>query len=265
MIPKIIHLYWHDKKKLPYIVKKCIKNIKEKNKDFTVKLYDKKFIMSKLTNIKDGYEQFISDIFRLYILYFEGGVYLDSSILCLNNIECMFDFNLNKLQGYETPWGGLNIENYCMCSNKGNKLVYYWLIECIVANNVSFKVYKKYYEHLASEKLKRFLPYLTNFLAYNVACKKLFGKIVNENEYMKLLIKSSDINGPLYYLKMFKENNIKANSLKSVNYLLNQEKLPYQNCIIKLRGEERKLMNKLILEKKYNKNSLIIKLLFNYK
>ena len=51
MIPKIIHLYWHDKKKLPYIVKKCIKNIKEKNKDFTVKLYDKKFIMSKLTNI----------------------------------------------------------------------------------------------------------------------------------------------------------------------------------------------------------------------
>ena len=87
--------------------------------------------------------------------------------------------------------------------------------------------------------------------------------MVNENKYMKLLILSSDVNGPLYYLKMFKENNKKANSLKSVNYLLNQEKLPYQNCIIKLRGEERKLMDKLIKQKKYNKKSIIIKLLLN--
>ena len=53
---------------------------------------------------------------------------------------------------------------------------------------------------------------------------------------------------------MFKENNKKANSLKSVNYLLNQEKLPYQNCIIKLRGEERKLMDKLIKQKNIIKN-----------
>ena len=263
MIPKIIHLYWHDKNELPFIVKKCIKNIKEKNKDFIVKLYDKKFIMDKLKNIKNGYEQFISDIFRLYILYVEGGVYLDSSIICLNNIECIFNFKLDKLQGYETPWGGLNIENYCMCANKGNKLVYYWLKECLIANNVGFKVYKNYYIHLASEKLKRFLPYLTNFLAYNVACKKLFGKMVNENKYMKLLILASDINGPLYYLKMFKEDNKPPDSLKSVKYLLNQEKLPYQNCIIKLRGEERKLMNKLIKKKKYNKKSLIIKLLLS--
>ena len=83
------------------------KKYKEKNKDFIVKLYDKKFIMSKLKNIKDGYEQFISDIFRLYILYVEGGVYLDSSIICLNNIKCIFNFKLDKLQGYETPWGDL--------------------------------------------------------------------------------------------------------------------------------------------------------------
>ena len=32
MIPKIIHLYWHNKNELPFIVKKCIKNIKKKIK-----------------------------------------------------------------------------------------------------------------------------------------------------------------------------------------------------------------------------------------
>ena len=73
--------------------------------------------------------------------------------------------------------------------------------------------------------------------------------MVNENKYMKLLILASDINGPLYYLKMFKEDNKPPDSLRSVKYLLNQDKLPYQNCIIKLRGEERKLMDKLIKQK----------------
>lgn len=253
MIPKIIHIFWDDLENIPYITQKCIENIKRQNPNFIVKLYDKKFIMDKLKIRNDTYEAFVSDIFRLYILYKTGGIYLDASIILLKKIDCVFDLNDNRLQGYETPWGGYNIENYCMCCSKNNKVVKYWLKECLIANRIGFKNYVKFFGIYSSNGLKKMLPYLTNFVAYSVACNKLFGGNLKENKFLKLLQKSNQKNGPLYYLKI---NN--KNSKRAVQYLLNSKKLINQNCIIKLRGSERELMDKMIIKKKYNKNALVI-------
>ena len=254
MIPKYIHIFWDDLKNIPFIVKKCIQNIKYKNPDFKVFLYSKKDIPFKL--YKNTYAQYLSDIFRLYILYIKGGIYLDASTLCVNSLDCVFDFNDNRLQGYETPWGGLNMENSILSVAPYNKFVYYWLKECLLVNNVGPKIYLKYYKKYINIELKKHLPYLVNFVAYNVASFKLFNNKFKENDYIKLLIKSSDINGPIYYIDY---NN--RNLQKSVYYLLNSEKLVNQNCIIKFRKDERNLINQKIKEKKFNKNSFIIKLL----
>ena len=260
MIPKIIHLFWDNLDNIPFIIQKCIENIKRKNPEFSVKLYDKNFIMDKLNIYKGTYEPFISDIFRLYILYKEGGIYLDASIILLNSINCVFNLNDDKLQGYETPSGDYNIENYCMCCCKNNELIKMWLKECLVANRVGFKNYVKKYKDYGSDGLKKWLPYLTNFLAYSVACNKLFGNIEKENKYVKLMKKSNEENGPLYYLIINDKN-----SKKAVYYLLHSKKLKNQNCIIKLRGDERKIMEKMILEKKYNKNAEVIQKLLEMK
>ena len=56
----------------------------------------------------------------LYILYLKGGIYLDASIICIQSVTCAFDLNDPRLQGYEYPTGGLNMENYAMAVEKNN-------------------------------------------------------------------------------------------------------------------------------------------------
>lgn len=254
MIPKYIHIFWDNLENIPFIVKKCIKNIKEKNKDFKVILYSEKDLPFEL--YKNTYKPFISDIFRLYILYKKGGVYLDASVLCINNIKCVFDLNDNRLQGYETPWGGMNIENPIMCCAPKNMFVYKWLKQCLLVNKTGTKKYIEINKKYINTELEKHLPYLVNFLAYNVAFIKMFDFKTRENKYIKLLSKSIDINGPLYHMIINDKNTEKA-----VNYLLYSEHLINQNCLIKLRSGERRLVSKMIREKKYNKKSFIIKLL----
>ena len=252
MIPKIIHIFWNDLKHIPEVVKLLIQNIKLKNPDFKVILYGENDIPFPI--YKKVMPQYLSDIFRLYILYVKGGVYLDASIICVQSITCAFDLNDPRLQGYEYPNGGLNMENYAMAVEKNNKFVLEWLKECLEVNKLGAKAYVKKNKKYVNPELQKQLPYLANFLAYSVASYHLFQKKVKENNYIKLNIKSIDENGPLYYFI-----NHHKNSNKAVEYLLNAPKLLHQNCFIKLRGSERKILEEKIKQKKYNLNSFIIK------
>ena len=114
MIPKIIHQTWKSNN-LPEIFQKLYEKNKESNPDFTFKLWTdneselclKNFLEKnypKLFNIysKTKYNVQKSDIARLAILHYYGGIYIDLDILLLKSLNNLLDYNKDTLfLGYE--------------------------------------------------------------------------------------------------------------------------------------------------------------------
>lgn len=141
MIPKIIHQTWFDNnKQLPLIFDKMIQESKKKNPDFVFKLWTDANIEDFLnTNYKKLYEIYSnnilgvqkSDLARLAILHYYGGIYIDLDILLLKNLADLFDFDNDLFHiSYEPQeqtkyvW---NTENY-ICNaffacNKNNTII----------------------------------------------------------------------------------------------------------------------------------------------
>ena len=141
MIPKIIHQTWFDNNKtLPTIFDKMIQESKKINQNFEFKLWTDDNIEEFLSNnYKELYEIYSknilgvqkSDLARLAIIHYYGGIYIDLDILLLKNLNDLFDFNKNLLYiSYEPNeqtkyvW---NIENY-ICNaffacNKNNIII----------------------------------------------------------------------------------------------------------------------------------------------
>ena len=175
MIPKIIHQTWFDNNKtLPTIFDKMIQESKKINQNFEFKLWTDDNIEEFLSNnYKELYEIYSknilgvqkSDLARLAIIHYYGGIYIDLDILILKNLNDLFDFNKNLLYiSYEPNeqtkyvW---NIENY-ICNaffacNKNNII-----IENIIKNII---------------------------ILYNTYGQKIFNKfnIFGSNLYMKIL------------------------------------------------------------------------------
>lgn len=85
MIPKIIHYCWLSGDPLPESVIKCIESWKINLPDYTIKKWDATSIdLNQNQYLKEAYEcgkwAFASDYIRLYALYYEGGIYLDSDV-----------------------------------------------------------------------------------------------------------------------------------------------------------------------------------------
>ena len=86
MIPKIIHYCWFGKGKYPRMMKKCIRSWKRNLPDYIIKCWneDNFDIEAAPIYVRDAYKMrkfaFVSDYVRLYALYHEGGVYLDTDV-----------------------------------------------------------------------------------------------------------------------------------------------------------------------------------------
>ena len=141
MISKIIHQTWFDNnKQLPLIFDKMIQESKKKNQDFVFKLWTDSNIEDFLNkNYKKLYEIYSksilgvqkSDLARLAILHYYGGIYIDLDILLLKNLTDLFDFDKDLFHiSYEPQqqtkyvW---NTENY-ICNaffacNKNNTII----------------------------------------------------------------------------------------------------------------------------------------------
>ena len=141
MIPKIIHQTWFDNNKtLPIIFDKMIQESKKLNQDFEFKLWTDQNIEDFLSNnYKQLYKIYSknilgvqkSDLARLAILHYYGGIYIDLDILLLKNLNDLFDYNKDLLYiSYEPKeqtkyvW---NIEDY-ICNaffacNKNNIII----------------------------------------------------------------------------------------------------------------------------------------------
>lgn len=85
MIPKVIHYCWLSEDPFPEKIQKCIDSWKQFLPDYEIVRWDlKRFPLEKKTWVKQAYENrkyaFAADYIRLYALYTEGGIYLDSDV-----------------------------------------------------------------------------------------------------------------------------------------------------------------------------------------
>lgn len=99
MIPKKIHYCWFGHGKLPMDVEACIKTWKKKCPDYEVMCWNEdNFDVDCHPFIRAAYDArkwaFVSDYARLKIIYDNGGIYLDTDVELVNNLDLLrtYDF-----------------------------------------------------------------------------------------------------------------------------------------------------------------------------
>lgn len=85
MVPKIIHFCWFSGEKKPRLIRRCIKSWRKILPDYEIKCWDaNSFDFDSVPYVKQAYARkkwaFVADYVRLYALYTEGGIYLDSDV-----------------------------------------------------------------------------------------------------------------------------------------------------------------------------------------
>ncbi len=101
---KKIHYCWFGGKKLPKSVEDCIKTWKKFLPDYEIKQWDESnFDVNSFPFVKEAYESkkwaFVSDYVRIYALYEEGGLYLDTDVKILKDPTDVL--NQEMVLGYE--------------------------------------------------------------------------------------------------------------------------------------------------------------------
>ena len=97
MIPKKIHYCWFGGGPLPTDVKKCIDSWRKFCPDYEIIRWDESnFIISDQNNfVQAAYENkawaFVSDYARLRIIYENGGIYLDTDVELIRNLDELLD------------------------------------------------------------------------------------------------------------------------------------------------------------------------------
>ena len=88
MIPKIIHYCWFGRGEMPELVLKCIDSWHKHMPDYVYRLWNEdNFDINSNQYVKEAYYAqkyaFVSDYVRLYALYSEGGIYMDTDVEAL--------------------------------------------------------------------------------------------------------------------------------------------------------------------------------------
>lgn len=105
-IPKVIHYCWFGRNKKPLIVEKCIASWKKYCPDYEILEWNEdNYDITKNTYMNQAYQNqkwaFVSDYARLDIVYNNGGIYLDSDVELIKNLD---RFRKNKaFIGFHTP------------------------------------------------------------------------------------------------------------------------------------------------------------------
>lgn len=92
IIPKTINYCWFGNNEKPLIVKKCIESWKKYCPDYKIIEWNEKNFDININNyVKEAYRQkkyaFVSDFARLWIIYENGGIYLDTDVELIRNID----------------------------------------------------------------------------------------------------------------------------------------------------------------------------------
>ncbi len=105
MIPKVIHYCWFGKGKMNALSEKCMESWKIFLPDYEIKLWNEEnFDLESNRYVKEAYLSkkyaFVSDYVRLYALFHEGGIYMDTDVEVLKNMDQFL--TLPAFSGFES-------------------------------------------------------------------------------------------------------------------------------------------------------------------
>ena len=97
MIPKVIHYCWFGDKPISHDLRMCMKTWKEILPDYSWRRWSEKdFDMSLIPWTKEAYDvkamAFVADYVRLYALYHEGGIYMDTDVWMKKSFDPMLQY-----------------------------------------------------------------------------------------------------------------------------------------------------------------------------
>lgn len=98
MIPKIIHYCWFGRGEMSELALRCIASWHQHMPDWEYKLWNEdNFDVNSTPYTKEAYEAkkyaFVSDYVRLWALYNEGGVYLDTDVEVFKSFDALLTWN----------------------------------------------------------------------------------------------------------------------------------------------------------------------------
>lgn len=105
MIPKVIHYCWFGGNPLPDMAVRCIESWKKYCPDYQiVEWNESNFDLDMYDYVKEAYEAkrwaFVSDVARLYALVNCGGIYMDTDVDVIKNLDSLLKYK--AVSGFET-------------------------------------------------------------------------------------------------------------------------------------------------------------------
>lgn len=95
MIPKKIHYCWYGPKPIPKLVEECISSWKNNLPNYEIKLWNETNSPMNIKFVKQAYNEkkyaFVSDYVRFWVLYNEGGIYLDTDMYVIKSFSNLLD------------------------------------------------------------------------------------------------------------------------------------------------------------------------------
>ena len=104
MIPKRIHYCWFGHGQMPELALKCIESWHKHMPDYEFKLWNEEnFNINSNQYVKEAYEArkfaFVTDYVRLYALFTEGGIYMDTDVESIRSFDTLL--HLSGFIGFE--------------------------------------------------------------------------------------------------------------------------------------------------------------------
>ncbi|OAV73460.1 Mannosyltransferase OCH1 [Bacteroidales bacterium Barb6] len=141
-IPKKIHWCWLSGDPIPKKLQKCINSWKRIMPEYEIILWDtKRFDIHSVKFVEDAYNHrkwaFAADYIRLYALYTEGGIYLDSDVMVFERFDKFLHHAafssieyVPALMPYkyeENKYAGYGIQAAILGAEQGNS----WIKRCL--------------------------------------------------------------------------------------------------------------------------------------
>ena len=120
MIPKIIHYCWFGRGQKPAQALMCIESWKKYLPEYELKEWNEdNFDINQNQYVREAYENrkfaFVTDYVRLYALYHDGGVYMDTDVEVIGSYDQFLHHN--AFSGFETDG---NVPTGMMAAEKGS-------------------------------------------------------------------------------------------------------------------------------------------------
>ncbi len=122
MIPKKIHYCWFGRGEMPELALKCIASWKKFLPEYEIKEWNEdNFDLDSYPYVREAYDNrkfaFVTDVVRLYVLYHEGGIYMDTDVEVLKPLDVFLKYE--AVSGFESE---TQIQTGLMACREGHPL-----------------------------------------------------------------------------------------------------------------------------------------------